>query len=87
MAFLAGALFPEILVSAEEGLGAILTGFSTEFVKQNKQAVANVVGGEIGKIASSNPNGMTNLTLNEAIKTKNHAIAHPRKSGRKRKNI
>jgi hypothetical protein len=87
MAFLAGALFPEILVSAEEGLGAIVSGFSTEFVKQNKQAVANVVGSEIGKIASQNPNGMTNLTLNEAIKTKNHAISHPRKSGRKRKHI
>lgn len=87
MAFLAGALFPEILVSAEEGLGALVTGFSTEFIKQNKQAVANVVGGEIGKLASKNPHGITNLTLNEAIKTKNHAISHPRKSGRKRKHI
>ena len=87
MAFLAGALFPEILVSAEEGLGAIVSGISTEFVKQNKQAVANVVGGEIGKLALKNPNGMTNLTLNDAIKTKNHAILHPRKSGRIHKRI
>lgn len=87
MAFLAGALFPEILVSAEEGLGALVTGFSTEFVKQNKQAIANVVGEKIGKIASQNPNGMTNLTLNEAIKTKNHAISHPRKLGRRSKHI
>ena len=87
MAFLAGALFPEILVSAEEGLEAIVSGFSTEFVKQNKQAIANVVGGEIGKIASQNHNGITNLTLNEAIKTKNHAISHPRKSGRRSKHI
>ena len=87
MAFLAGALFPEILVSAEEGLGAIVSGFSTEFIKQNKQVVANVVGGEIGKLAFKNPNGITNLTLNEAIKTKNHAITHPRKLGRKRKHI
>lgn len=86
MAFLA-PMFPEILISAEESLGAIVSGISTEFVKQNKQAVANLVGGEIGKIALKNPNGMTNLTLNEAIKTKNHAIAHPRKSGRRSKHI
>ena len=87
MAFLAGAMFPELILDFEAGASAIVSGFSTEFVKQNKQALANVVGGEIGKLASKNHNGITNLTLNEAIKTKNHAISHPRKSGRKRRHI
>ena len=86
MAFLA-PMFPELVLSAEEGLGAIVSGISTEFVKNAKQSIATTVGGEIANIASSNPNGITNLTLNEIIKKKNHKILHPRKSGRIHKRI
>ena len=86
MAFLA-PMFPELVLSAEEGLGAIVSGISTEFVKNAKQSIATTVGGEIANIASSNPNGITNLTLNEIIKKKNYAISHPRKLGRRSKKI
>ena len=87
MAFLAGAMFPELVLSAEEGLGSLVTGFSSEFVKNAKQSIATTVGGEIADIANKNPSGMTNLTLNEAIKKKNHRISNPRKLGRKNKKI
>jgi len=87
MAFLAGPMFPEILVSAEEGIASLVTGFSTEFIKKAKQSIATTVDSEIANIASKNPSGMTNLTLNEIIKKKNYAISHPRKSGRIHKRI
>ena len=87
MAFLASAMFPELILGAEEGLGAIVSGISSEFVKNTKQSVATAVGSELADIANKNPSGLTNMTLNEVIKKKNHAIAHPRKSGRKRKHI
>ena len=86
MAFLA-PMIPELILSTEEGLGAIVSGISTEFVKNTKQSIATTVGSEIANIASSNPNGITNLTLNEIIKKKNYAISHPRKLGRKKKRI
>lgn len=86
MAFLAGALFPELVLSAEEGLGAIVSGISTEFVKNTKQSIATTVNNEIANI-TKNPADITNLTLNEAIKKKNHRILHPRKSGRIHKRI
>lgn len=86
MAFLA-PMFPELVLSAEEGLGAIVSGISTEFVKNTKQSIATAVGNEIANIANTNPSGMTNLTLNEVIKKKNYRISHPRKSGRKTKRI
>jgi len=88
MAFLAGAaMFPELILSAEEGLGSIVTGLTTEFASKAKQTIASNIGSELANIASSNPSGLTNMTLNEVIKKKNHAISHPRKSGRKRKHI
>lgn len=87
MAFLAGAMFPELVVSAEEGLGAIVSGISSEFVKNTKQSVATAVGSEIANIANKNPDGITNMTLNEVIKKKNHRISNPRKLGRNRKHI
>jgi len=87
MAFLAGAMFPELILGAEEGLGAIVSGISSEFVKNTKQSVATAVGSELADIANKNVDGITNLTLNEVIKRRNHAIGHPRKSGRKRKHI
>jgi hypothetical protein len=87
MAFLAGAMFPELVVSAEEGLGAIIGGISSEFVKNTKQSVATAVGSEIANIANKNPDGITNMTLNEVIKKKNHRKSNPRKLGRNRKHI
>jgi hypothetical protein len=88
MAFLAGApMFGELILGAEEGLGAIVSGFSSEFVKNTKQSIATAVGSEIADIANKNADGITNLTLNEVIKRKNHAIAHPRKHGRKSKRV
>ena len=86
MAFLA-PMFPELVLSAEDGIGSIVSGISTEFIKKAKQSIATTVDSEISDIANKNPNGMTNLTLNDAIKTKNHAISHPRKSGRIHKRI
>ena len=86
MAFLA-PMFPELVLSTEEGLGAIVSGISSEFVKNTKQSIATAVGNEIANIANKNPSGMTNLTLNEIIKKKNHRILHPRKSGRIHKRI
>ena len=87
MAFLAGVMFPELILSAEEGMGAIVSGISSEFVKNTKQSIATAVGSELADIANKNVDGITNLTLNEVIKRRNHAIGHPRKSGRKRKHI
>ena len=87
MAFLAGAMFPELVLSAEEGLGAIVSGFSSEFVKNTKQSIATAVGSEIADIANKNADGITNLTLNEVIKRKNHRKSNPRKLGRNRKHI
>jgi len=87
MAFLAGAMFPELILGAEEGLGAIVSGISSEFVKNTKQSIATAVGSEIADIATKNPDGITNLTLNEVIKKKNHRISHPRKHGRKSKRV
>ena len=87
MAFLAGAMFPELVLSAEEGLGAIVSGISSEFVKNTKQSVATAVGSEIADIANKNADGITNLTLNEVIKRKNHRKSNPRKLGRNRKHI
>jgi len=86
MAFLA-PMFPELVLSTEEGLGAIVSGISTEFIKKAKQSIATTVDSEISDIANKNPSGMTNLTLNEIIKKKNHRILHPRKSGRIHKRI
>lgn len=87
MAFLASAMFPELILGAEEGLGAIVSGISSEFVKNTKQSVATAVGSELADIATKNPDGITNLTLNEVIKKKNHRISHPRKHGRKSKRV
>ena len=87
MAFLAGAMFPELVVSAEEGLGAIVSGISSEFVKNTKQSVATAVGSEIANIANKNPDGITNMTLNESVKRRNHRKSNPRKLGRNRKHI
>ena len=86
MAFLA-PMFPELILDFEAGASAIVSGISTEFVKKAKQSIATTVDSEIANIASSNPNGITNLTLNEIIKKKNHKILHPRKSGRIHKRI
>ena len=88
MAFLAGAaMFPELILGAEEGLGAIVSGISSEFVKNTKQSIATAVGSELADIVNKNPSGLTNMTLNETVKRKNHAIAHPRKHGRKSKRV
>ena len=88
MAFLAGApMFGELILGAEEGLGAIVSGFSSEFVKNTKQSIATAVGSEIADIANKNADGITNLTLNEVIKRKNHRKSNPRKLGRNRKHI
>ena len=86
MAFLA-PMFPELILDFEAGASAIVSGISTEFIKKAKQSIATTVDSEIANIASSNPNGITNLTLNEIIKKKNHKILHPRKSGRIHKRI
>ena len=86
MAFLA-PMFPELILDFEAGASAIVSGISTEFIKNTKQSIATTVDSEIANIASSNPNGITNLTLNEIIKKKNHKISHPRKSGRIHKRI
>ena len=86
MAFLA-PMFPELVLSAEDGIGSIVSGISTEFIKKAKQSIATTVDSEISDIANKNPSGMTNLTLNEIIKKKNHRILHPRKSGRIHKRI
>ena len=87
MAFLAGPMFGELILDLEAGAGAIVSGFSSEFVKNTKQSIATAVGSEIADIANKNADGITNLTLNEVIKRKNHAIAHPRKHGRKSKRV
>jgi hypothetical protein len=88
MAFLAGApMFGELILGAEEGLGAIVSGFSSEFVKNTKQSIATAVGSEIADIANKNPDGITNMSLNQAIRKKNHRISNPRKLGRNRKHI
>ena len=88
MAFLAGAaMFPELILSAEEGLGSIVSGLTTEFASKAKQTIASNIGSEIADIATKNPDGITNLTLNEVIKKKNHRISHPRKHGRKSKRV
>jgi hypothetical protein len=87
MAFLAGAMFPELILGAEEGLGAIVSGISTEFVSKAKQTVATTIASELADIANKNPDGITNLTLNEAIKRRKHRISHPKKLGRKSKRV
>jgi len=87
MAFLAGPMFGELILDLEAGAGAIVSGFSSEFVKNTKQSIATAVGSELADIANKNADGITNLTLTEAIKRKNYRKSHPRKSGRKRKHI
>lgn len=88
MAFLAGAaMFPELILDLEAGAGAIVSGISSEFVKNTKQSIATAVGSELADIANKNADGITNLTLNEVIKRKNHRISHPRKHGRKSKRV
>jgi len=87
MAFLAGVMFPELILSAEEGMGAIVSGISSEFVKNTKQTVATAVGSELANIANKNPSGLTNMTLNETLKMRNHKKSHPRKLGRKSKRV
>ena len=87
MAFLAGVMFPELILSAEEGMGAIVSGISSEFVKNTKQTVATAVGSELANIANKNPSGLTNMTLNETLKMRNHKKSHPRKHGRKSKRV
>jgi hypothetical protein len=88
MAFLAGAaMFPELILSAEEGLGSIVTGLTTEFASKAKQTIASNIGSELANIASSNPSGLTNMTLNETLKMRNHKKSHPRKHGRKSKRV
>jgi len=88
MAFLAGAaMFPELILSAEEGMGAIVSGFSSEFASKAKQTVATAVGSELANIANKNPSGLTNMTLNETLKMRNHKKSHPRKLGRKSKRV
>ena len=87
MSFIAAPMFPELVLSAEEGLGAIVSGISSEFVKNTKQSVATAVGSEIANIANKNPDGITNMTLNESVKRRNHRKSNPRKLGRNRKHI
>ena len=89
MAFLAAAapIFPELIMSAEEGLGAMVSGFTTEFIKEKKKSIAKTIGADIYDITKKNPSGLTNLTLNEVIKKKNYKISHPKKVGRKHKRI
>jgi len=87
MAFLAGAMFPELVLDLEAGAGAIVSGISSEFVKNAKQSVATTIGSELADIATKNPDGITNMTLNETLKMRNHKKSHPRKHGRKSKRV
>jgi hypothetical protein len=49
MAFLAvtAPIFPELIMSAEEGLGAMVSGFTTEFLKEGKKSIAKTIGADI----------------------------------------
>lgn len=87
MSFIAAPMFAELVLDLEAGAGAIVSGISSEFVKNTKQSVATAVGSEIANIANKNPDGITNMTLNEVIKKKNHRKSNPRKLGRNRKHI
>jgi hypothetical protein len=80
MAFLAGPMFGELILDLEAGAGAIVSGFSSEFVKNTKQSIATAVGSEIADIANKNPSGLTNMTLNETNEKEESRHSTPKKT-------
>jgi hypothetical protein len=87
MSFIAAPMFAELVLDLEAGATAIVSGFSSEFASKAKQTVATAVGSELANIANKNPSGLTDMTLNETLKMRNHKKSHPRKHGRKSKRV